>query len=196
MIDAYNSGAEKVVKTVNNFPADKIVIYGLSLLNLKNRAWMELQPIMNIQMEACDRLKEIERIHDTTIKPVGELQEIKKIASDYVTKWKDLEEHSSSIGENIRTAYILLGYDHGEELKRAAFAASQDGGDIQTYLEVPSIDLCIRTGGEMRVSSGPMYQMRNSEFIIDNTKYWPDVEVEDFNRWIEEYKKRQRRNGS
>lgn len=66
---------------------------------------------------------------------------------------------------------------------------------ILENLDLPEVDLLIRTGGEKRISNFLLWQMAYSELYFTNTM-WPDFTKEEFNFIIEEYKTRERRFGS
>ena len=80
-------------------------------------------------------------------------------------------------------------------------------GDLQVYdidaevvsrnLEtagIPDPDLLIRTSGELRLSNFLLWQLSYSELYFTET-YWPDFDEAQFDRAIEEYRKRERRYG-
>jgi undecaprenyl diphosphate synthase len=60
--------------------------------------------------------------------------------------------------------------------------------------EVPDPDLIIRTGGETRLSNFLLWQAAYSELYFTPV-LWPDFGVEDIEKALSEYKRRQRRFG-
>ena len=60
--------------------------------------------------------------------------------------------------------------------------------------DIPPVDLLIRPGGALRVSSFMLWQIAYAEFY-SMTKYWPDFQAEDLDEAIAEYSRRQRRFG-
>jgi undecaprenyl diphosphate synthase len=60
---------------------------------------------------------------------------------------------------------------------------------------IPSPDLCIRTGGERRMSNFMLWQMAYTEFYFTDC-FWPDFDSRALNRAVDEYYGRQRRFGS
>jgi undecaprenyl diphosphate synthase len=58
----------------------------------------------------------------------------------------------------------------------------------------PMVDLCIRTGGELRISNFLLWQLAYAELYFTPT-LWPDFEEVDFNLALAEFAKRQRRFG-
>jgi undecaprenyl pyrophosphate synthase len=59
---------------------------------------------------------------------------------------------------------------------------------------IPDPDLLIRTSGELRLSNFLLWQLSYSELYFTET-YWPDFDEAQFDRAIEEYRKRERRYG-
>jgi undecaprenyl diphosphate synthase len=61
--------------------------------------------------------------------------------------------------------------------------------------EYPDPDLCIRTGGEQRVSNFLLWQFAYTELYFTGC-FWPDFNSVHFKLALEEFAKRQRRYGS
>ena len=104
---------------------------------------------------------------------------------------------------------IALNYSSRWEIVRMAqrVAAQVRDGDLQVCdidaevvsrnLEtagIPDPDLLIRTSGELRLSNFLLWQLSYSELYFTET-YWPDFDEAQFDRAIEEYRKRERRYG-
>ena len=62
------------------------------------------------------------------------------------------------------------------------------------YQDLPDVDLLIRTSGELRLSNFMMYQASYAEFYFPKV-YFPDFTVEEFDKAIIEFNKRNRRFG-
>lgn len=104
---------------------------------------------------------------------------------------------------------ITLNYSSRWEIARMAqrVAAQVRDGDLRVCdidaevvsrnLEtagIPDPDLLIRTSGELRLSNFLLWQLSYSELYFTET-YWPDFDEAQFDRAIEEYRKRERRYG-
>ena len=59
---------------------------------------------------------------------------------------------------------------------------------------MPMPDLCIRTGGEKRISNFLLWQFAYTEFYFTQT-FWPDFDENEFEKALEDYAGRQRRFG-
>lgn len=60
--------------------------------------------------------------------------------------------------------------------------------------ELPEVDLLIRTSGEKRISNFMLYRLSYAELYFTDV-LWPDFDEKEFDKAIEEYKKRVRRFG-
>ena len=118
----------------------------------------------------------------------------------------DVVRESISRSEHL---IIALNYSSRWEIVRMAqrVAAQVRDGDLQVCdidaevvsrnLEtagIPDPDLLIRTSGELRLSNFLLWQLSYSELYFTET-YWPDFDEAQFDRAIEEYRKRERRYG-
>ena len=60
--------------------------------------------------------------------------------------------------------------------------------------EISDPDLCIRTGGEERISNFLLWQLAYTEFLVSD-QYWPDFGEDELDQAIAEYYSRKRRFG-
>lgn len=101
------------------------------------------------------------------------------LAVSYGGKWDILQAVQKIMQDNIRL----------EDVTEALF---------ETYLStagLPSPDLVIRVGGEMRLSNFVLWQAAYAELYF-SPKLWPDFTEQDFEVALEEFDKRQRRFGN
>lgn len=113
--------------------------------------------------------------------------------------------------ENDR-AYLTIAFNYGgrEEIVRAAQMLARevvagrlapediDEARFESVLDthgLPEPDLLIRTSGESRISNFLLWQMAYSEIAILNV-LWPDFDVPDLRKVIEDYATRDRRFGA
>ncbi len=100
---------------------------------------------------------------------------------------------------------ICLDYSGKSEILRAVKMALNDHLDsnnldenmFEKYLytaNLPPVDLLIRTSGEQRISNFMLWQIAYAELYFTNV-LWPDFSKKDFEKALEEYKKRNRRFG-
>lgn len=63
-----------------------------------------------------------------------------------------------------------------------------------TLIGQPDVDLCIRTGGEQRISNFLLWHSAYAEFYFTD-KYWPDVDQQEMEKAFDVFSGRQRRFG-
>ena len=105
------------------------------------------------------------------------------VAVDYGGRW-DITEAAIALGRKVEAGQIRPS-DIDADLLRA-----------QTSLGlIPDPDLCIRTGGEKRISNFLLWQLAYTEFYFADC-YWPEFTEAEFQRALEEFASRQRRFGA
>lgn len=75
-----------------------------------------------------------------------------------------------------------------------AFVDEQALAERLSLSDLPEPDLCIRTGGEVRVSNFLLWQFSYAEFYFTDC-YWPDFSETEFAHAVEAFASRQRRFG-
>jgi undecaprenyl diphosphate synthase len=124
-----------------------------------------------------------------------------RLPADVIEMMNDLEQQTA---ENTKLSFQLcLDYGGRDDLVRAfnkmleAGVAAADEKLISDYLDsrgIPDPDLIIRTSGEKRTSGIMAYQATYAELYFTDV-YFPDFDVEQFNRAILDYSARVRRFG-
>lgn len=104
------------------------------------------------------------------------------VAADYGGHW-DMTNAARELAEQVE-AGKLKAADINEDMVRQHIAA----GDL------PMPDLCIRTGGEQRVSNFLLWQLAYTEFYFTDT-FWPDFDETALDKALEDFAGRQRRFG-
>ncbi|OGF64259.1 di-trans,poly-cis-decaprenylcistransferase [Candidatus Giovannonibacteria bacterium RIFCSPHIGHO2_01_FULL_45_24] len=101
------------------------------------------------------------------------------------------------------TIWILLSYGGRADIAQAAGALAKKGEAVSEEslarnlwtAGMPDPDIIIRTGGEQRLSNFLLWQAAYSELFFPKT-FWPEFTKEEFENIVNEYKKRERRNGT
>ncbi|MEG0239841.1 isoprenyl transferase [Anaerorhabdus sp.] len=92
---------------------------------------------------------------------------------------------------------LLAAKEFAKEVQEGKQTLDIDEKQFEQYLmtkDYPQIDCLIRTSGEYRISNFLLWQIAYSELIfVDET--WPEFTPEEFNRCLEDFKKRDRRFG-
>ena len=110
------------------------------------------------------------------------------------------EERSKQYSDH--NLLIAVNYGARQEIVRAATELVKEGKEITAdgissrlfTAEFGEPDLIIRTGGEQRLSNFLLYQGAYAELYFTDV-LWPDFNEEEFDKAIDEFKKRTRRFG-
>jgi undecaprenyl diphosphate synthase len=104
------------------------------------------------------------------------------VAADYGGQW-DIAEAARQIAEKVEAGQIR--------------AKDVDVAMMQKHIclgNEPMPDLCIRTGGESRISNFLLWQFAYTELFFSNC-YWPDYDDLQFQLALDDFGRRQRRYG-
>ena len=118
---------------------------------------------------------------------------------------------SEELTRDNKSATLVIAVDYGgqwdiaqaaRQLAQQVKAGALDPADITPELldknvsisELPRPDLCIRTGGDARISNFMLWHFAYSELYFTDT-LWPDFSERDFETALAEYSKRERRFG-
>ena len=104
------------------------------------------------------------------------------VAADYGGHW-DMTNAARQLAAQVE-AGTLRAADINEELVQQYIAAS----------DLPMPDLCIRTGGEQRLSNFLLWQFAYTELYFTET-YWPDFDEGELDKALADFAGRQRRFG-
>lgn len=104
------------------------------------------------------------------------------IAADYGGQW-DIAQAAKAIARDVQAGTLS-----SDEIDADLF-------DRYTCLaDLPKLDLCIRTGGEHRISNFLLWQAAYAELYFTDT-YWPDFDGDALYAALLDYSQRQRRFG-
>jgi undecaprenyl diphosphate synthase len=104
------------------------------------------------------------------------------IAANYGGRW-DIVNAARILAERVRAGEL-----EPEAIDEAALAAEVSMADV------PAPDLCIRTGGDRRISNFLLWQFAYTEFYFTDT-YWPDFDGSALDLAVNDFACRQRRFG-
>jgi undecaprenyl diphosphate synthase len=120
-------------------------------------------------------------------------------------------EYAESLTQGNREKTLVLAVDFGGrwDISHAAASMADDvcSGSLQisdineltldrymSLSDLPAVDLCIRTGGEYRISNFLLWQLSYSELYFTDC-LWPDFNGSEFDKALLQYSLRQRRFG-
>ena len=176
-----------------------LTVYAFSTENW-NRAVMEVKFIMNLIREYMKICREMAMENDIRVRVIGDRSGL----SDALIS--EVEYTERETGKNSGMLFsIAINYGSRDEMIRAMRTMARDRVEpdaitpelFADYLDtagIPDPDLVIRTSGEYRLSNYLLWQTAYSEFYFTDT-YWTDFSVEELEKAIAQYEKRDRRYG-
>ena len=122
-----------------------------------------------------------------------------KILSKTIKKTLDTSVDLTKKNKNI-IVNLAINYGSKNEILNAIkkIKKNVDEKKLKKYFytkNMPDPDIMIRTGGQKRLSNFMLWQLAYAELYFLN-KLWPDFQVKDLKRIIENYKKRKRNFGA
>ena len=192
--------------------AIKRVMYGcedlgievLSVYTFSTENWSrpraEVRYLMRLFHEAFRR--ELDEIHERGIRVVvsGRRSELSRAMQRQIG-----DAESRTAGNQRGTLNVCLNYGGRAELVDAvrslvACGVVPEDVDEQTlaahlyHPELPDPDLIVRTAGESRISNFLLWQSAYAEIHVTDT-LWPDFDIPDLTRAVQDYQSRTRRFG-
>lgn len=104
------------------------------------------------------------------------------VAADYGGRW-DITQAVQGLARDVEQGVL-----HWQDIDVATVHART------SLAAVPEPDLCIRTGGERRLSNFLLWQFAYTELFFSEC-YWPDFNEQEFDQALRDYSFRQRRFG-
>jgi len=139
---------------------------GLRIIGDRSRFHPELQAAM----------REAEQI------TAGETRFILQVAANYGGQW-DIAQAAQRLARDVQAGHL-----QPEDLTPELLQSCLVTGDL------PLPDLCIRTGGEHRISNFLLWQLAYSELYFSDL-FWPDFKHEAMRKALADFSTRQRRFG-
>lgn len=184
----------KLVRSVEDMGLDCLTLYAFSSENWK-RPDEEVDDLMNLMRKfiKSDLPEFVE--NGVRLKIIGDWQ---GLAPDIVEMLEDALEKTSG-GSKILA--VALNYGSQNEIARAAAKAAAIGDvtpeTISAHLDtidLPPLDLLIRTSGEVRLSNFLLWQAAYAEMLFVDT-LWPDFTPDMLREALDDFAKRERRFG-
>ena len=113
---------------------------------------------------------------------VGEGRFVLQIAANYGGQW-DIAQAAQQLARQVQTGHL-----QPEDITPGLLQTCLVTGDL------PLPDLCIRTGGEHRISNFLLWQLAYSELYFSDL-FWPDFKHEAMQHALADFASRQRRFG-
>ena len=182
---------------------EALTLFAFSSENWK-RPPLEVRGLMELFKIALDRESKKLKKNNIRLRIVGDVSGFSESLQKKIHKAEALTAECTGLQLNIAANYGGR-WDIVQAAKRLAVSCQNgtlDPEDITEELfgeevslsSLPEPDLCIRTGGEQRVSNFLIWQFAYAEFFFTNA-YWPDFDKEQLLLAIDDYTTRQRRFG-
>lgn len=197
----------KSVRTVIEYAA-RLEVEVLTLFAFSSENWQrpekEVNALMQLFLNALQ--KEVKKLHKHNIRLliVGDTSGFSQTIQEHIRIAESLTKDNTGL-----TLAIAANYGGRWDISNAAKMIAKDvlagkvsSDDITPELfsgytclnALPEPDMCIRTGGEIRISNFMLWQFAYAEFVFSDA-LWPDFSKEDFFSAIAEFNGRTRRFG-
>ena len=205
-VEGHKQGAKTVRDTVENCAragVEVLTVYAFSSENWR-RPQDEVNALMNLFLEAL--ADEVPDLHKNGIRLVfiGDLSAFSDELRD-----KMQQAMKQTVGNKQMVFAVAVNYGGQWDIANAAqqLARQVKSGGLEpeaispellqqevALAEFPPPDLCIRTGGEHRISNFLLWQLAYAELYFTDV-YWPDFDDAALHEAFADYQRRQRRFG-
>ena len=192
--------ARELVELAVEYKLEVLTLFAFSSENWE-RSEEEVFLLMNLLAEAIEN--EVPNLikNAVTIKFIGDLT---RFDDDLRSRMKESESRTYTKNQKLDLV-VALSYGGRWDIIQAmkelyASVSSVDEISDETFSSLlsmgkyPDPDLCIRTGGELRLSNFLLWQTAYSELYFTDT-LWPDFSREDFDIALKEFSRRKRNFG-
>lgn len=183
-------------------------IEALTLFAFSSENWkrppLEVKGLMELFKLALDREAKKLLKNNIRLRVIGDKTAFSASLQEKIRKVEKLTEECDGLHLNIAANYggrwdvvsaakkIVAQCQAGEldvtDIDEALF------GRLVSLEDLPEPDLCIRTGGEQRISNFLIWQFAYTELYF-SPEYWPDFDKAHLKKAVEDYSGRQRRFG-
>ena len=193
----------KIISACGDYGIETLTLFAFSSENWQ-RPNGEVRGLMRLFYSALKR--EVADLHKNHIRLriIGDRQRFSPMIC------KRMDEAEALTRNNARTTLVIAAdyggqWDIAQASRRMAEEVAEgrlSPDEITTELmneylslaDLPCPDLCIRTGGEQRISNFLLWQMAYTELFFTST-FWPDFRESEFLQAITDFSGRQRRFG-
>jgi len=188
--------------------AARLGVEVLTLFAFSSENWQrpekEVNALMQLFLNALQ--KEVKKLHehDIRLQIIGDVTGFSEILQEHIHKAHELTKNNKGL-----TLVVAANYGGRWDMSHAAkqIATEVQAGNLApenitpevfhhyTCLsEYPEPDICIRTGGEFRISNFMLWQFAYTELVFSDA-LWPDFNEQNFWSAITQYNSRTRRFG-
>lgn len=206
-LSGHRAGAIQA-RSITNYCAELGIEY-LTLFVFSSENWLrpkkEVNALMALFLSVLQR-QEVNKLHERNIRInfIGDQERFPKKLRMQMQVAEELTRNNTGLVVNVAANYGGR-WDILQAARSLAAAASSNEiklheigeEDFQRYIslgDMPAPDLCIRTGGEQRISNFLLWQFAYTELYFTDV-YWPDFNEKELDRALKDFTRRQRRYG-
>ena len=187
---------KRVIKRCSEYEIEAATFYAFSTENWK-RPKREVDALMKLLDEYLDEIIKDTAKNDIKYVFIGDIKALDERLKNKIEK---IQENSAS---NKYIVNIALNYGSKNELicacnnliSKGKVEINEDDIERELYTcDSPSLDLLVRTGGELRLSNFLLWQAAYAELYFTDV-LWPDMTDDDVDKAIEAFMMRKRRFG-
>ena len=188
--------------------AARLEVEVLTLFAFSSENWQrpeqEVNALMQLFLNALQ--KEVKKLHEHNIRLtiMGDVTGFSPILQEHIASAQELTKDNTGL-----KLVVAANYGGRWDIAHAAQNIAKDvlSGKLSADMITPEVfarytclndfpepDLCIRTGGELRISNFMLWQFAYTELVFSDA-LWPDFDETNFWSAIEEYNSRTRRFG-
>lgn len=202
----HKSGVESVRSTVTS--ARKIGVKALTLFAFSSENWLrpeeEVSVLMDLFMLVLNR--EVKRLHknDIRFRVIGDTSRFSDKLQQKIRAAETLTENNTGMVLSIAANYggrwdiAHAAKQLAEKVKQGEMSvddiSEESLNQFTSLVDMPDLDLMIRTGGDHRISNFLLWQAAYAEFYFTDV-LWPDFNEIEFNKAIDIFTQRERRFG-
>lgn len=192
-----------VIEQAARLEIDVLTLFAFSSENWQ-RPEKEVNALMQLFLNALQ--KEVKKLHEHNIRLIimGDVSGFSPALQEHIYIAQDLTKDNTGL-----TLVVAANYGGRWDISHAAQNIAKDvvsgklsADDITPEVfsgytclsDFPEPDLCIRTGGELRISNFMLWQFAYTELVFSDA-LWPDFDETHFWSAIEQYNSRTRRFG-
>jgi undecaprenyl diphosphate synthase len=202
----HKNGVESVRSSVAT--ARKLGVKALTLFAFSSENWLrpeeEVSVLMDLFMLVLNR--EVKRLHknDIRFRVIGDTSRFSDKLQEKIRTAEALTEHNTGMVLSIAANYggrwdianaakqlaekVKLGEMSCDDITETSL------NQFTSLVDMPDLDLMIRTGGDHRISNFLLWQAAYAEFYFTDV-LWPDFNEEEFTKAINVFTQRERRFG-
>jgi undecaprenyl diphosphate synthase len=201
-LEGHRAGVKNIRPLINHLGSKGIAYVTLYAFSTENwhRPEDEVTGIFHILEDNIGGESEALHKFGIKVRHIGSLKELSPKIQKSIKTAAELTSQNTGM-----TLSVALNYGGRAEIVEAVRRIAAEGlkpGEIDEHVfqehlytaDLPDVDLVIRTGGEMRISNLLIWQTAYSEYYFTPV-LWPDFDVVELDKALQEFSRRQRRFG-